>query len=65
MTIAALTVILAVPDVAEAVAFYQKLGFGQTFAIPDPDGKVVHSEMANATSTIMLGPLHLSHYLSE
>ncbi len=65
MTAAALTVILAVPDVAEAVLFYRKLGFGQTFAIPDPEGKVVHSEMAIATSTIMLGPLHLSHYQSE
>lgn len=57
-----LTVVLAVPDVREAVAFYQKLGFHETFAVPGPDGQVVHSELASGTSTLMLGPLDLFHY---
>lgn len=35
MSSSSLTLILAVPNLAEAAEFYQKLGFRETFSIPD------------------------------
>jgi uncharacterized glyoxalase superfamily protein PhnB len=62
MTANALSLVLAVDDVAEASKFYQKLGFRETFSIAGPTGQLAHCELATATSILMLGPLDLSHY---
>src|SRR5438105_4466653 len=48
---------LTVRDIQEAINFYEKaFGFRTKFAMPGPDGKIMHAEMAHNDSTLMLGP---------
>ena len=57
-----LTPCLTVKDVDAAVAFYQEaFGFEKRFAMPGPDGRTFHAEVAWHDSVIMLGPECAEH----
>lgn len=48
---------LIVKDADAAIAFYKAaFGFETRFAMPGPDGKTQHAELAHKDSVIMLGP---------
>jgi PhnB protein len=53
-----LSVSLIVEDMEKSIAFYtQTLGFENTFQMPDPDGNLMHAELAWKNAHIMLGPV--------
>jgi uncharacterized glyoxalase superfamily protein PhnB len=53
----AISVMLAVVDVAKAYEFYQKsFGFDGRGVMPGPDGKPMHAELKLRNSVLMLGP---------
>src|ERR1700751_4568541 len=53
----AVSVMLTVSDVPEAVSFYQKaFGFTKRGIMNGPDGKPIHAELNLRGTTIMLGP---------
>ena len=46
---------LVVRDCAKAIEFYKKaFGAEQIFAMPSPDGKIMHAEMKFGNSTLMM-----------
>jgi PhnB protein len=48
---------LTVRDPAASLAWYERaFGFKTAFAMPGPDGKIMHAEMRYKKSVIMLGP---------
>ncbi len=48
---------LTVKDAEAALDFYQRaFGFRKRNAVPGPDGKIMHAEMAWQDAVIMLGP---------
>jgi uncharacterized glyoxalase superfamily protein PhnB len=52
-----LTPCLTVKDADAAVAFYEKaFGFEKRFAMPGPDGRTIHAEVAWRDGLVMLGP---------
>lgn len=52
-----LTPALTVQDADRAVAFYEKaFGFEKRFALPGPDGRTLHAEVAWRDALIMVGP---------
>ena len=53
----AVSVMLTVSDVPEAVSFYQKaFGFTKRGIMNGPDGKPIHAELNLRGTTLMLGP---------
>lgn len=48
---------LAVRDVRGALEFYERaFGFKRRFAMPGPEGKLMHAEVSHGESVIMMGP---------
>lgn len=47
---------LAVRDVKESLAWFERLGFQTTVALPGPDGQIVHAMVARGDAQIMFGP---------
>jgi PhnB protein len=53
----AVTAMLTVTDIKNAVSFYQKaLGFAKRGIMNGPDGKPIHAELTLRGTTLMLGP---------
>jgi uncharacterized glyoxalase superfamily protein PhnB len=53
----AVSAILTVSDVPDAVAFYQKaFGFAKRGIMNGPDGTPIHAELTLRGTTLMLGP---------
>jgi uncharacterized glyoxalase superfamily protein PhnB len=60
--IAALTPVLTVDPIEDAVEFYKQLGFSELYSIPDAVGRVVHSHLRKGGSALFLGRPDISHY---
>jgi uncharacterized glyoxalase superfamily protein PhnB len=54
--------VLVVVAIAQAVAFYEQLGFSEVFSIPDQEGQLDHAHLRKGDSVLFLGRLGVSYY---
>src|SRR5262245_36164702 len=54
--------VVAVENLEEASAFYQKLGFVQEMSLDGTDGRLIHVTLRFGSNVFMLGRLDASHY---